>query len=233
MAAISFEEKVKHFLTDGDGDGSGYGSGYGSGDGDGDGSGYGSGSCSGYGDGDGDGSGSCSGYGYGDGDGDGDGYGDGILELNREKVYSVDGIPTIFRVINGNVAKGVMLKDDMTLVSCFVVKGNGHFAHGETLRSAMEALTDKLMQDMPEEDRISAFVRAHPEYRKSYPNQELYEWHHRLTGSCEMGRKNFIESKGLTLDGETSVEDFITLTENAYGGHIVRKLRALYEGLKQ
>ena len=116
----------------------------------------------------------------------------------------------------------------MTLKPCFIVKGQGHFAHGENLRKAMEALTDKIMEDMPEEDRIAEFVKAHPEYRKPYPNRDLYDWHHRLTGSCEMGRNEFVSSRGLTLDGETTVEDFVKLTWTAYGGSVIRKLPEQY-----
>lgn len=62
-----------------------------------------------------------------------------------------------------------------------------------------------------------------------YPNQSLYEWHHRLTGSCDMGRKAFVEDHGLSLDGETTVEDFIALTRNAYGGSTIRKLEGRYK----
>jgi hypothetical protein len=120
------------------------------------------------------------------------------------------------------------LQNDLTLTPCFIVKGNGHFAHGKTLRKAMEALTDKLFDDMPEEERIAAFVKEHPEYRKPYPNKDLYDWHHRLTGSCEMGRNAFVSDKGLSLDGETTVEDFVRLTQNAYGGSTIRKLPAMY-----
>ena len=220
--------KIKAFLSTGYG--SGYGSGSGSGDGSGSGYGSGSGSGDGYGYGDGSGSGDGSGYGYGDGDGSGygSGYGDGVSEINGKKVYQIDGVPTLLFHIRGNVAKGAILESDLTLRPCYVVKGSGHFAHGKTLRDAMAALTDKIMEDMPEEDRIAAFVKAHPDYKKPYPNQDLFDWHHRLTGSCEMGRQSFIADRGLSLDGETTVEAFVELTKNAYGGSTIRKLPAAY-----
>ena len=228
--------KVRAFLYgsgSGYGDGSGYGSGYGYGDGYGYGSGYGdgygSGSGSGYGDGYGYGSGSGYGYGSGYGDGDGDGDGDGGLsEINGNKVYLVDGVPTIFTSIHGNAAKGFILQSDLTLTPCFIVKGNNMFAHGDDLHKAMAALRDKMFEDMPEEERIAEFIKEHPDKDKAYPNQDLFDWHHRLTGSCMAGRNAFVKDKGLSLDGETTVTEFIRLTENAYGGDTIKALKKKY-----
>ena len=210
------EVKIKAFLDPGSG--YSYGSGSGDGNGSGDGSGSGSGDGFGY------------GYGsdYGDGYGNGSGYGSGIEEFNGNKVYMIDDTPTLLYSIHDNVAKGAILRSDLTLEPCFIVKGSGHFAHGETLRQAMDALADKILDGMPEEERIAAFVKAHPEYRKPYPNEDLFRWHHNLTGSCEMGRKAFVNDRGLNLDGETTVEKFVELTKNAYNGSVIRKLPAEY-----
>ena len=204
MEAVKDSDKIKAFLDPGSCDGSGYG----------------------YGDGSGSGSGSGYGYGYGDGSGSGDG--SGVAELNGLKVHRIDGVPTVLYSIHGNVAKGAILQNDLTLQPCFIVKGSGYFAHGDTLREAMNALTGKIMEDMPEDERIAAFVEAHPDYRKPYPNRDLYDWHHKLTGSCEMGRNAFVSDNGLSLDGETTVEQFVELTRNAYGGETIRKLPAAY-----
>ena len=169
-----------------------------------------------------------SGYGYGDAYGDGSGCGYGVAEINGREVHRIDDVSTVLYSIRGNVAKGAILHDDLTLEPCYIVKGQGHFAHGETLHKAMEALTDKIMEDMPEKDRIAEFIKAHPEYRKAYPNRDLYDWHHRLTGSCQMGRDAFMQSKDLSLDGETTVEEFVRLTQDAYGGSTIRKLPEIY-----
>ena len=209
--------KVKAFL-------SGYGWGDGSGYGWGDGSGYGSGY--GWGDGSGDGS----GYGWGDGSGygRGDGWG-GLSEINGHKVYLVDGVATIFISIHGNVAKGFILQSDLTMTPCYVVKGNGMFAHGDDLHKAMAALRDKMFEDMPEEERIAEFIKEHPDKDKAYPNKDLFDWHHRLTGSCMAGRNAFVKDRGLSLDGETTVTEFIRLTENAYNGEVIKNLAEAYE----
>ena len=234
----------------GDGSGCGYGYGYGSGDGSGCGSGYGSGDGSGYGSGDGYGYGDGSGYGYGYGSGDGYGYGygsgsgyghghghgygygygDGIKSFCGQKVYQIDDVPTLIDHVHGNAAKGRILRDDLSTEDCYIVRQGNLFAHGKTLRAAMDALRDKLFEDMPEEERIAEFVKAH-EWGKQYPSADYYDWHHRLTGSCDMGRSEFAKRHGyrLTDDELLTVEEFIRLTKNSYGGSVIRKLREAYK----
>ena len=212
-------EKIKEFLAVNSGSGYGYGSGYG------DGSGYGSGSGYGYGYGYGD------GYGSGDGSGDGYGSGDGsgIKSINGETIYIIDCVPTLLDHVKGNVAKGRILKDDLTLERCYVAKQDGFFAHGKTLREAMSALTDKLFEGMPEEERIAEFIKAH-KWGEKYSAVDFYDWHHRLTGSCDMGRREFAASHGfkVTEDELLTVKEFIRLTENSYGSGVIRKLEGAY-----
>lgn len=244
----SLKDKIAAFLSISSGYGYGYGCGYGSGDGDGFGCGYGDGFGDGYGDGygfgcgcgdgsgDGFGCGSGDGFGcgcgYGDGYGDDSGYGHGygydIQAFNGETVYLIDGAQTVIRQVRDNIAKGAILNSDLTLVPCYIVKEGNTFAHGETLHKAMEALRDKLFKDMPEEERIAAFIKEHKAGVK-YPVADLYDWHHRLTGSCEMGRKAFAKDHNIDIEHDKmTVEEFIKLTENAYGGETIKKLREAY-----
>ena len=202
--------------------GSGSGSGYGSGDGYGSGSGYGSGDGYGSGYGSGSGSGSGSGYGYGDGSG----Y--GIQSYNGAAVYMVDDVPTLISHVRGNVARGQILNSDLTTTPCYIAKQDGCFAHGETLHEAREALLEKLFDDMPEEARVAAFVKEH-EPGKLYPNTDFFAWHHRLTGSCEMGRRQFARNHGIDVEnGSMTPETFIYLTESSYGSSTIRKLKPFY-----
>ena len=221
------ETLIKEFLTFADHDGSGSGSGYGYGDGDGDGYGPGSGSGSGSGYGDGYGYGYGDGSGYGDGDGDGYGYGDGIQAVSKCPVYQIDGVQTILNHIHGNIAEGFILQSDLTLTPCYVVKENGVFAHGATMREAFDALQEKLYDDCTEEERLTAFKEHFPDFGKKYPAKELFAWHHVLTGSCKAGRMAFCRDKGIDLEKDTySVVEFIRLTKDAYGGEMIRKLVA-------
>ena len=55
---------------------------------------------------------------------------------------------------------------------------------------------------------------------------DFYRWHTLLTGSCELGKKAFAESRGIDLEKDMfSVGEFIGLAENAYGAEIIKKLK--------
>lgn len=172
--------------------------------------------------------GSSSGFDYGNCHGSGCGGCKGIKELNGNRVYLIDNIQTIFISIHGNVAKGYILLSDLILKPCFIAKGNGKFAHGETIREAFDALQKKLYDNSTEKERIEAFVKKFPEYDKEYDNKDLFFYHHILTGSCEMGRETFISNKGLSLDDKTTIREFVELTQYEYGGNIIRKLPSVY-----
>ena len=225
---------------DGEGDGSGDGSGDGEGYGDGSGDGSGEGSGFGYGSGYGYGSGSCVGFGYGygygsgygSGDGSGDGYGsgDGIKTINGQAVHMVDDTPTIIRSVHGNYATGYILRQDLTTQPCFIAKRGNCFAHGHTLRAAVEDAERKYEQNLPVEERIKRFVEAYPDPTVKVPASELFDWHNRLTGSCLMGRQEFCRAKGIDYEnGSYTVSEFINLTINAYGGHIISALKNKYD----
>ena len=203
--------------------GYGYGSGYGSDDGSGSGSGDGSGSGYGYG------SGSGYGYGYGDGSGSGSGYGSGygdrIKSINGNNVYRIDGLPTIFVSVRNNIAKGFILQTDLSLTPCYIVKENNKFAHGNTLREAFEALQEKLYDDSTEEERIERFKEHFVDFSKKYTANELFIWHHILTGSCKIGRESFCKNKGINIEKDAfTIYEFIELTKNEYNGNIIKKL---------
>ena len=207
----------------GSGNGFGYGSGYGQvygcGDGSGDGSGYGSS----YGHGYGDGSGNDSGSGNSFGSGNGFGYGSGLKSINSKKIYMVDDIAITISHIHGNAAKGTIINNDLTETPCYIVKEGKYFAHGKTLAEANAALQDKLFDKMPVEKRIAAFWTCHKRGIK-YPTKDFFEWHHKLTGSCLMGRQQFAKDHDVDLNGEMTVEQFIALTKNAFGGDIIKRL---------
>jgi hypothetical protein len=230
----------------GSGDGSGFGFGYGSGSGDGSGFGFGygsgSGSGSGFGFGYGSGSGSGSGYGYGDGygfgsgSGDGFGYGDGsgsgygsssgsgVKSINKMKIYRIDGVDTIIKSLKKNIAKGFIVGNDLSLTPCFVVKSNDMFAHGKDLRSALSALQEKLFDGMDESDRIDAFIKEF-NLKDKYKASKFFDWHNKLTGSCEMGRVAFCKNNSIDIDKDMfTVYEFVEKTKNDYGKEVIREL---------
>lgn len=201
MAAVNLKERIKEFVSVCSSDGYGSGSSYSSG--------------SGYGDGDGYGSGYGSGFGYGSSF--------GVKTINGKDVHCIDKVETIIRSVKGNIAKGAILNSDLTLSPCFVVKQDNLFAHGKTLKEAMSALRDKLFEDMPEGERIAMFLQE-TEPDKKYPARYFYDWHHRLTGSCDMGRASFARDHGIDVDTyELDLTEFFDLTRDAYGGDVIRK----------
>ena len=202
----------------------GYGSGDGDGDGDGSGYGYGSGDGSGYGDGSGDGS----GYGDGSGSGDGDGYGSGIEEFDGYKLYDIDKVPTAITAVHGNYAQGFTIKDNSIKVPCYIARVDTSFAHGGTLRQALEDATAKALLAKPLGERIADTVKAHPDPNEIIPNTELFKLHNVITGSCEFGRKQFCEQHGISLDDAMTMCRFIELTADAYGVEAIRQLADAY-----
>ena len=217
-------DKIEKFLavSFGDGDGDGSGDGYGSGYGDGSGDGYGDGDGSGYGYGDGSGDGD--GYGSGDGYGDGDGSGYGVKSINGERVWIVDGVQTLIDSVHGSYARGRILRNDLTLQPCYIARVDNSFAHGETLRKAFDDAREKALEDLPTEERIKRFREHFTDFNKPYPTADFYQWHHILTGSCEMGRKNWCEEHGIDMDGMYTVRQFIELTKDSYGGNVIKLL---------
>ena len=190
------------------------------------GSGYGYGDGYGYGYGDG------SGYGYGSGSGDGYGYGDGekLIKLQGYDVFYIDQMPTIITSIKGNYAKGYIVSDDYQLTPCYVAKDEytNLFAHGATLKEAVSSLQEKVYKDMSEEDRIKAFTDNFKP-NKAYKGTEFFKWHNILTGSCLMGREQFVKDKGIDLNAEYTVLEFIRIVENSYGGGTIKRLKKYYE----
>ena len=205
--------KIEKFLSVGDGygDGSAYGNGNGYGNCDGNGNGYGNGD----------------GSGNGYSSGNGNGY--GIKNINGHNVYNVDDTPTIFTHIHGNVAKGYILERNVIFKPCYIVKGNGYFAHGKTLQEAQNALEEKIIDEMDVEEKIELFKEKFPDVNKKYAVKYFYQWHHNLTGSCEMGRKSFANSHNINIDNDMmTVKEFIKLTENAYCGEVIKELKESY-----
>ena len=167
-----FNDRYGENYSYSDGSGCGSGGGYDSGYSDG----------SGYGSGDGSGDGADCGYGLcrsNSHDSDsGFGYvcGYGIKSFNSKIVYLIDNVETIISDIKGNLAKGFILNVDFSLSPCYICKGNGYFAHGETLKEVKESLRKKILNNMNTNEVIKHFLSTF-EKEKKYPAKDFYEWH--------------------------------------------------------
>lgn len=221
-------ENLKKFLSISFGDGSGDSSGNGYDNGSGNGSGTGYGDSNGYDSDNGSGDGSGTGYGYGLGSGTGWGYGLGwgsdVIAINGNKVNVVDGVPTIITHLKNNIAKGYALKNDLTLCPCYIARVENSFAHASTIKEAVKQASEKAFQELPIERRIEEFWKCHNDTDK-YPARDLWIWHNKLTGSCEMGRNQFAAEKGIDIDNDSfTVKEFVEMCKDRYGGEIILQL---------
>lgn len=161
--------------------------------------------------------------------GTGSGGGDiSMCRIDNHSVFFLDHIPTIVYAVCKNYAKGAIVHDDLTLEPCYIALSEHYVAHGKTLREAKQALDKKLLEYSPIENRIQEFCKTFLPNTK-YPNKLFFEWHSILTGSCEMGRTAFCKDRGVSLDDETTPEEFIKLTENSYRGEIIAMLKDYYD----
>lgn len=148
-----------------------------------------------------------------------------ISKFNNDKVYLVDDVPTIIKKVKGTIAQGYILNSDFTLQPCYIAKGHNKFAHGKTVRKAVEDLQSKIFEDMDTDEAIELFLQEFTDLDKKYPVKNFYIWHNRLTGSCEMGRQSFAKNKGIDLENDIfTVQEFIDLTKNDFGGEIIEQL---------
>ena len=77
---------------------------------------------------------------------------------------------------------------------------------------------------MDTEEAIERFLSIF-EKEKKYPTKDFYEWHHYLTGSCEMGRRSFMQDRNITFDDMYTVDEFIALCEDSYGSETIKELK--------
>ena len=180
-------------------------------------------------------SGSVSGYGRGSGSGSGYGYGYGsgygydndcaIKNFCGERVFAIDDTPTIIRSAHGNLAKGFVLRGDFKLIPCYIAKHDNMFAHGETIQEAVAAVNKKVLKNMESDKVIDKFFEHFTDLSKKYPARDFFEWHHYLTGSCEMGRRTFVQNGGYDIEHDRfTVHEFIDITRNAYGKDVILRL---------
>lgn len=150
---------------------------------------------------------------------------DGIKSINGMDIYSIDWVPTIITHVHGNFAKGYIVEVDLSLHPCYIAKGGEYFAHGDTAREACAALEDKIITHMDTKERIKMFLDHFADLGKMYPAREFFEWHSKLTGSCLPGREAFAKAHDIDVDtAEYTVQEFIDLTHDAWGGEVIREL---------
>ena len=142
----------------------------------------------------------------------------------------VDDTPTLIDSVHGNYAVGKILNSDLTTTPCYIAKVGNFFAHGETLKQALADAQKKYESNKPVEERIADFIKQYPSLDSVAEHSDLYRWHNTLTGSCTFGRDTFARDHNLDKDnGTMTIQEFINLTRNAYGGNIIKQLEETYK----
>jgi len=141
----------------------------------------------------------------------------------------IDGIQTLIYSVRGSIARGAILRNDLTLQDCYIARVGNSFAHGDTAHAAMRDATEKDIEDRPLEERIVEFKKKFPSLDTKASGKELYDWHHILTGSCKMGRDEFCQAKGVKMDVQYTIAYFLEITAISYGSRVIKQLKESYK----
>lgn len=146
----------------------------------------------------------------------------------------VDGVQTLIYSVKGNIAKGAIVKTDLTLEDCYIAKVGNCFAHGKEVHEAWEDALAKDMKSVPVEERIRRVIAQYPDLDAQIEHALLFNLHSILTGSCRMGREQFAKEHGLDpKSGTMSMREFIAITKDAYGGEVIKELQRGYEAAEK
>lgn len=124
-------------------------------------------------------------------------------------------------------ARGFYLGRTGRKIPFFALKAGNQIGIGCSYAHAADALMFQQMHKIPVDQRISDFVKTHKSH-ELYTVENLWDWHRKLTFSCYSGGEEFRDSHGLKMDTIMSVQHFILITENYFGGEIIRQLKPHY-----
>lgn len=149
-----------------------------------------------------------------------------ILTYEGEPVYTVDGIPCIFQSVHDTWAKvSVIRTTDFTVFTAFIGKCKGFFAHGKTVREALQDAKEKFYLNIDFEQKKAELKRLFSRSAdKKLPVRTLYDWHGMLTGSCRFGRNEFMRDHTLKDDDRLTLKEFVNLTAEYFGGQKIQEL---------
>lgn len=151
---------------------------------------------------------------------------DAILEFNGHKVYTIDNLATIIYSVKENIAKGAILNLDLTTTDCYIARVENYFAHGTTAKQAFQEAYAKWKATSPIKERIADFIKVHPAL--DVPYDDLFSWHHVLTGSCSFGRLAWCKQRGYKPTDSITVRTFIMQTKDDYGSEVIKQLAEYY-----
>ena len=151
-----------------------------------------------------------------------------IKTLNGHIVDFVGGKPTIITLINGIIAEGYIVGNDLTLNPCYLVRVGNTFTHGSTLEEAILRAGLKVRNRKPIEQLVQEFVDEFGTLDSRHKGMEYYVWHCVLTYSSQFMRDLFCRVNKIDLNQLYTVRQFLQMTANVYGGDVIRDIIAAY-----
>lgn len=151
-------------------------------------------------------------------------------ELNKEHggLSYVIGHLTHIEELCEEKAIGYYLGRTGRKVPLFAFKEDGYIGIGCSYAHAMDSLLSKKIEGTSLEERIQKFVESHSLDEK-YTIKDFWEWHRYLTLSCYGGGERFKNEHNLNEDDLISVDEFVELVKEEFGGEIISKARDCYE----
>lgn len=164
-------------------------------------------------------------HGYGSGYGYGDGDGFKIKRFKNQDVLYVDGLPCLIDSVHGDFTRvRILTKKDFTETEGYLARYGSSMAHGKTIREALDDAMEKHLSGIGYEEKKRQLLDLF-RTRGKIPVKELYMWHGILTGSCRLGRSHFQEEHGLSDDDLLTLDEFVELTRDSFGGDRIRGLK--------
>jgi hypothetical protein len=114
-----------------------------------------------------------------------------------------------FKIYKGFFFRGGDLK-----VLYYIAEKDGYFAHGSSMKEAIEDCNFKYLQEHLDKDDLIKQIKE----KGSVTIQD----YRLLTGACQLGVNKFLSEKGITGDSLT-IDQVIELTKGAYGGNVFRE----------
>ena len=153
-----------------------------------------------------------------------------IYQYCGKDVYFINDQHVIFNQIHGNYAKISVITVDLTTYDRWLVKYNGFFGFGKTLKDANKDARLNASREIPLEIRIQHFIDTHSLFEE-YTGQELFDWHDYLTGSCKAGKYKFCRDNNVDFDKKYTVLYFLNLVKDSYKPEIIEQVIKQYEKL--
>lgn len=102
---------------------------------------------------------------------------------------------------------------------CFVVEKDGFYAHGATVKKAVQDLEFKLCKERG--------IEQYQGYTLDSPPVD-YMFYRVMTGACQMGTEEFMRSHGIDSTDKYTIRQVIELTKGEYGhDRLIQNLKNL------